>query len=154
LAKDKRIALKPTYLNSAIRKILPLLQAAAVREDKELAVELAEVPKLIVDEDEITQCILNLARNALDAVPPGGTVNLSTYGDGQNKVCFAVRDNGSGIPPEISARLGTPFVTSKDNGTGLGLPVCYRIAERNKAKLEFETGARGTTFILKFDLLA
>ncbi len=109
LAKDKRIELKPTYLNSAIRKILPLLQATALREDKELAAELAEVPKITVDEDEITQCVLNLSRNALDAVPPGGIVTLSTDWDGQKTVCLAVRDNGPGISPEIAARLGTPF---------------------------------------------
>ena len=62
----------------------------------------------------------------------------------------AVADTGHGIPKEIFDKLGTPFVTTKDNGTGLGLPVCYRIADRHQAKIEVKTGPGGSTFIVAF----
>ena len=53
---------------------------------------------------------------------------------------------GKGIRPEVLEKLGTPFYTTKDNGTGLGLGVCYAIAARHNAKIEIQTGSEGTTF--------
>ncbi len=55
---------------------------------------------------------------------------------------LAVRDEGNGIRPEVLEKLGTPFYTTKDNGTGLGLGVCYAIAARHNAKIEIQTGSR------------
>jgi len=57
---------------------------------------------------------------------------------------------GSGIAEEIMDRLGSPFVTTKDNGTGLGLPVCYRIAERHNAIISVKTSPQGTTVSVLF----
>jgi signal transduction histidine kinase len=61
-----------------------------------------------------------------------------------------VSDTGRGIPPEIYARLGTPFLTTKEKGTGLGIPICFRIAERHNAEVKIDTGPRGTTFRVSF----
>jgi signal transduction histidine kinase len=61
-----------------------------------------------------------------------------------------VKDEGTGLPPEIIDKLGTPFVTTKENGTGLGLAVCYSIAARHNARIDFETGPEGTTFSVHF----
>jgi signal transduction histidine kinase len=95
------------------------------------------------------QILLNLVRNGVEATPAGGTVTVRTdIVDGQ--VVLSVRDTGRGIPKDIIDKLGTPFVTTKENGTGLGLPVCYRIAERHNAKIEVATSAQGTTFSVKF----
>lgn len=66
-----------------------------------------------------------------------------------NCVVLAVRDEGKGISPEVLEKLGTPFYTTKDNGTGLGLGVCYAIATRHNAKIEIQTGSEGTTFFVK-----
>jgi len=152
LAKDKRIVLKPTYLNAVVRKLLPLLQVEAISEGKEIVTGFCNVPKITVDEDEIRQCILNLTRNALDVVGAGGQVTLSTDWDGDNTVCLSVHDNGTGIPTDVLKNLGKPFVTTKDNGTGLGIPVCYRIAERHGAKIDVKTSPQGTTFTIGFKI--
>jgi len=154
LAKDKKIALKPTYLNATIRQVLPLLQAAAIREDKEIATVFTDVPKIIVDENEIRQIVLNLTRNALDAIQPGGVVTISTILDKRRKtVSLSVKDTGTGIPPSVLETLGKPFVTTKATGTGLGLPICYRIAERHNAKILVDTGLTGTTISIIFPLI-
>lgn len=153
LAKDKRIEVKPTYLNATIRHLLPLLQAAAIRDDKEITTEFTDVPKILVDENEIRQCVLNLTRNALDAVPPGGVVTLSTNWDKRQKtVSISVKDTGTGIPPSVLKTIGKPFVTTKATGTGLGLPICYRIAERHNATVKVDTGSTGTTISIKFPI--
>ena len=96
----------------------------------------------------------NLARNAVDAMPKGGTLRVTaTLASGRVRIDFA--DTGTGIPEEIRARIFEPFFTTKEvgRGTGLGLPICQRIVERlgGTLSLESEVGA-GTT--VRIDLPA
>ena len=137
--------MKLTDLNAVIRSILPLLQADAFRRGNDIDLELEIIPEVMADEKEIRQCILNLVSNGMDAMPMGGTLTISTTAAG-DQVVMTVRDRGPGIAPEIEAKLGTPFITTKENGTGLGLVVCYRIAHRHHAAIGVETGPEGTAF--------
>ena len=82
-----------------------------------------------MNEKEIRQLLLNLVRNGFEAMEPGGNLTIATYVK-NDKIVMAVRDAGKGIPKRVLDKLGTPFMTTKDKGIGLGLPVCYRIAER------------------------
>jgi signal transduction histidine kinase len=63
-----------------------------------------------------------------------------------------VRDQGTGLDPAVINKIGTPFTTTKENGIGIGLAVCYSIAARHKAEIEFETSPKGTTFYVKFNI--
>jgi len=90
-------------------------------------------------------------RNGLEAMTEGSVLTLATYQAGEETV-LEVQDQGEGIDPSIFSRLGMPFVTTKENGTGLGLPVCYSIAERHNASIEVDTSPRGTTFFVRFKL--
>jgi two-component system, sporulation sensor kinase E len=149
LSKRKAVALKYDSLNDNIKGIVPLLQVDALYTGHTIKVELNDIPDIAMDKKEIMQILLNLVRNGVEATPAGGTVTVRTdIVDGQ--VVLSVRDTGRGIPKDIIDKLGTPFVTTKENGTGLGLPVCYRIAERHNAKIEVATSAQGTTFSVKF----
>lgn len=65
-------------------------------------------------------------------------------------VVLAVIDQGKGILPEYMDKMGIPFFTTKDYGTGLGLAVCYKIASRHNAKIDIETSPVGTTFCVSF----
>ena len=149
LAKDKVIHLQMDNLNRIINMIYPLLEADALLMGRKFTVELGEIPDVLVDENEIRQCIFNLVRNAFEATEEGGVVTLITQAQ-EGKVILKVKDNGKGIPHDVYIRLGTPFVTTKPDGTGLGLPVCYRIAERHNAEVEVETGPKGTVFTMGF----
>ncbi|HWQ62509.1 MAG TPA: ATP-binding protein [Negativicutes bacterium] len=150
LAKNKMVKLKPCDVNEILERIVPLIRAGAQEAGKEVVLKLKQVPTVEADEGEIRQLVLNLAGNALDAIEPGGNVTIGTFQEDNRTVLF-VSDTGKGIPPEIYAKLGTPFLTNKEKGTGLGIPICYRIAERHKAKIEIDTGAAGTTFRLRFE---
>lgn len=79
----------------------------------------------------------------------GSKITIRTYTK-EDEVILAVQDSGTGIEPEALEKLGTPFFTTKDTGTGLGLAVCYSIAARHKARIEVETGSEGTTFFVRF----
>jgi len=149
MAKDKLVELKRQSLNQKIRAIMPLFQADAMKQDKSIEVELNTIPYLVIDGNEIKQLILNLVRNGLEAMPPGGLLTIKTY-QADNEVVLSVQDQGSGIAPEVLEKIGTPFFTTKDNGTGLGLAVCYSIAQRNNAKIDIKTSASGTTFYVLF----
>lgn len=153
LAKNKKVDLKLNDLNSIITQIYPLIQADAVNGDKNIQLELGEIPDILIDENEIKQYILNLVRNGLEAVNYRGVVSIKTYRD-NHSVVLEIKDNGSGIPEEVLDKIGTPFVTTKDNGTGIGIPICYKIAERHKAELELETSSAGTVFAIRFGVLS
>ncbi|MBC2724855.1 MAG: PAS domain-containing sensor histidine kinase, partial [Desulfosporosinus sp.] len=139
----------PNNLNDIINSILPLVQADAINNEKNVTAELSKVPDLMLDDKEMRQMILNLARNGLEAMTRGGRLTIKTFIE-DNEVILAVQDQGTGIEPEIIDRLGTPFLTTKEMGTGLGLAVCYGIAERHKAIVKIESGPRGSTFNIKF----
>lgn len=136
-------------LNDVIEAIKPLTLADAVMTDKNIVFELEPIPDLMLDGNEIRQLILNLTRNGLDAMTPGKTLFIRTFRDGR-QVTLEVRDQGAGIDRSIIDKLGTPFITTKAKGTGLGLAVCYRIAEKYHATIDYETGKEGTAFFVRF----
>jgi|GEM_PF-911560 len=137
-------------LNDIINSILPLVQVDAIRSDKRVMTELDVIPDLILDDKEMRQIILNLARNGFEAMSKGGCLTIRTrFMD--NKVILIIRDEGTGIKPEIMDRIGTPFLTTKETGTGLGLAVCYGIAARHNATITIESSLKGSTFFVKFN---
>lgn len=149
LAKNKLVKLQAHNLNSIISNLFPLIVAGALVTDKNIEKEFGEIPDLLLDEKEMCQMILNLVRNGLEAMLPGGILTLKTYADG-DEVIMAVKDQGKGIEPAVLEKIGTPFFTTKDSGTGLGLAICYSIAARHNARIEIETGPAGTTFYIRF----
>jgi signal transduction histidine kinase len=151
LAKNKTVNMKIGNLNTVIHALYPLLQADALRRGHEVLISLDDIPNSEFDENEIRQLILNLVRNGLEAMQHEGVVTIRTYTNA-NRLILSVEDTGVGIQAEVLPKLGMPFITTKENGTGLGLPVCYRVAERHGAKISIQTGNTGTTFIIQFYL--
>jgi two-component system, sporulation sensor kinase E len=149
LARNKVVDLKPTDLNNIIKKTLPLIQAQAMRQEQYIKLELNNLPYLLVDQKEIRQLIINLVKNALESMSAPGVVTIRTYVE-NDQVILAVQDEGPGIESEYLEKIGTPFFTTKKEGTGLGLAVCYRIANQHKARIKIETGPSGTTFFVIF----
>lgn len=151
ISQTKKVELAQQNLNVIIKRILPLIQVDAINEEKTLKLALDTIPDLLLNHKEIRQVIINLAKNGLEAMDKGGSLTIRTsLVDGE--VILAVEDEGKGITPEIMERLGTPFITTKDKGTGLGLAVCFGIAARHKAKIIAVTSPQGSTFFMKFPL--
>ena len=151
LAKNKPLHFSIFNLNSIITTLFPLIQADTLKRNNNVTIEIKDIPDLLLDENEIRQLILNLVRNALEAMPSSGDLTIRTFLDKDN-VVLEIQDEGEGIPPEVLEKIGTPFFTTKDDGTGLGLAVCYRIAARHNAKIDVKTGSTGTTFSVRFKL--
>lgn len=136
-------------LNKIIDDLFPLLQADALNADHSILWEKLPVSDLKIDRNEIHQLIINLVRNGIEAMKMGGRVTIRTFSDGDETV-LAIKDEGTGIGPEILDKIGTPFLTTKEQGTGLGLATCYSIAERNNARIDLNTSSAGTTFFVRF----
>lgn len=119
------------------------------------------LPPVYANRDQLVQVFLNLVKNAAEAIgnDPNGEIVLSTaFRPGirlsvpgtQNRVSlpleFCVRDNGSGVPPDILPILFDPFITTKQNGSGLGLALVAKIIGEHGGVIECDSTARGTTF--------
>lgn len=151
LAKNKAVNLQPNSLNVILNTLYPLISTDAIRQDKNVILKKGEIPNIPLDEKEIRQLILNLVNNGLEAMSVGGILTLGTYHE-NDEVLLYVQDQGCGIDSNILEKVGNPFVTTKENGTGLGLAVCYSVANRHNAKIEIKTSNMGTTFLVRFKL--
>ncbi|MTI82186.1 MAG: PAS domain-containing protein [Firmicutes bacterium] len=97
------------------------------------------LPMVWIDEAQITQVLLNLINNAIEAMQEKGkgTITISTsYNINQKDICIEVDDTGKGIPSDNMAKLGTPFFTTKSDGTGLGLAISYEIIKGHAGRIE------------------
>lgn len=153
MAKDKVPNRENCSLNNIINTLYPLLETNASASNSVIKLALENIPKLSLDKNEIRQLLLNLITNGLEAMPAGGEIAIHTFFDG-DKAVLAISDQGCGIPQQILENLGTPFLTTKSAGTGLGLPTCYRIANRHNATIDIETSSQGTTISIKFSVAA
>ncbi|MBN1945393.1 MAG: HAMP domain-containing protein [Bradymonadales bacterium] len=120
----------------------------------EIGLELADdLPQILMDGGQIRQALLNLVRNAMEAMPLGGHLDLRTRLDG-DQVELTVTDQGEGISPEIVGRIFEPFFTTKPRGTGLGLSLARQIASQHEGNLQVRTDrGLGAQFVLRIPIV-
>ena len=103
-----------------------------------------DLPEFFFDPEQIKQVLINLTKNAAEAMPEGGTLSLQTERD-RNSVLIRISDTGKGIDSKIKEQLFSPFVTSKKKGTGLGLAVSYKLIQDHNGDIQVESSEHGTT---------
>lgn len=145
LARPRRLTRQIIKLHTLVQSIVDLARNDANLHGATLETNLAVVPPVDGDSEQLRQVILNLLRNAFAAAGPGGWVRLST-GSAEGKAFLRIMDSGPGIPAELRKKVFDPFFTTKDEGTGLGLAICERIVRQHEGRLELECGAQGTSF--------
>ncbi|HED11971.1 MAG TPA: GAF domain-containing sensor histidine kinase [Caldithrix abyssi] len=142
----------------AVNKILDdfekFFKDDVVKKGYEFHTECNVASMIYVDPEKIQRIFMNIMKNALEAMPPGGRFSI-TAGQEGDAVVFALTDNGSGIPPEIQDKLFDSFVTSgKKGGTGLGLAIVKKLIEEQKGRIEVESRVNeGTSFKIYFPKL-
>lgn len=149
ISRNRPTMLEWYNINEIVTSTLPLIEADAQTNDKLLTVELNNVPDLKLNIQEIRQLLLNLVRNGFEAMPRGGKLRIKTFCT-KSEVALAVSDEGNGIEHSVLEKLGTPFYTTKEQGTGLGLAVCYGIVSRHNGRISIETSPKGSTFYVYF----
>lgn len=132
-------------LNEIIETLFPLIQAKAMYSDQNVHLDLSSCKEIKMNEREIRQVILNLSLNGLEAMPSGGVLTIKTSQE-ENEVILAIQDQGYGIKEEILDKIGTPFFSTKKDGTGLGLSVCHKVVSEHNGKINIDSTKEGTTF--------
>jgi len=154
-ARPREPQFLPNQLNDVVRYCFDLAKVYLRKANVEVSIELTEdVPLLVMDFNQISQVIMNLVINAIEAMPEGGKLTLRTFRQEEpSALVLEVRDTGPGILEEDKERIFDPFFTRKPEGTGLGLSISRQILERHGAYIDMETATgSGTTFRVIFPL--
>ncbi|MEW5803400.1 MAG: ATP-binding protein [bacterium] len=144
----------PNHVQCSLRDLMQqtatLIQKTGEWSEKiRVCIEVPEsLPPIEVDPGQISQVFWNLAINACQAMPCGGTLTIrARQGSSGDRVLIEFTDTGLGIPEDAIRKLFTPFYTTKDRGMGLGLSIAYQIVEEHKGKIEvISTPGKGSTF--------
>lgn len=152
LTRNQPTKLKFQSLNNILNNLYPMLESNAYHQNKKIEFIPGKIPDIQLDPKEIHQLVLNLCHNGLEAMKEQACLTICTFTDNE-MVVLSIQDEGCGIEIENVAKLGTPFFTTKESGTGLGLAMCYSIAANHTASIEVDTGPQGTTFFVRFNPL-
>jgi PAS domain S-box-containing protein len=149
MAKERMSNFQLKNINNIIYSVLPLVEKDVLKAGHSLDLRREETPLILVDENQIKEMLINIIRNGIEAMKDKGKLLINTYAQ-ESTVILDISDEGPGIAPEVIQQIGTPFFTTKQDGKGLGLAVCYSIAARHGAQIKIRTGQKGTTFRIEF----
>jgi len=142
-------------VNELIREMIVLLRSEANRYPVSISTELAEdLPKVMADRVQLQQVLMNLMLNGIEAMKDmgtGGELTIKSQQDDNRQLLISVSDTGVGLPPEQAEQIFRAFFTTKENGTGMGLPISRSIIESHGGRL-WATGALGNGATFQFTL--
>lgn len=144
---DPNERMEPFDVGRVLRDLVQLLEPRLNKGGRPLRVELSlpQLPDVMGSQNKLTEAFLNLFLNAMDAMPDGGTLQVSAT-ESSGEIRIAVRDSGKGMTPEELARAFDPFFTTKPGGTGLGLSTVYGVVRAHGGSVFLESEPRkGTT---------
>ncbi|NGQ94738.1 PAS domain S-box protein [Brevibacillus sp. SYP-B805] len=147
LAKPQVVSYRFKELPDILHDVISLLGTQAILHNIRIVSRLEEnLPPLYCEENQIKQVFINILRNAIEAMPKGGEIHIEAEASADGWLIIRFHDQGCGIEPERIAKLGVPFYTTKERGTGLGLMVGFKIIEDHGGKIRIEsTPFVGTT---------
>ncbi len=148
-SKPSRGDFRPQNPADALHLVVQLLEDQFRKHNVILETRIESgLPPVRMDEKQMQEVYMNLLRNAFEAMPDGGAITVTAAPDGDT-VRIDFEDQGTGISEADMARVFDPFFTTKENGTGLGLSVCYGIVQAHKGDLKYRSRAgKGTTATL------
>ncbi|MCS6886030.1 MAG: ATP-binding protein [Acidobacteriota bacterium] len=150
-ARPAPINIEEFDLTSLVKETVSLVCYSAEYDAKQhrLVTDLPSSLQIRADPNQLRQVVWNLAKNALQAMPYGGTLTISVKLLGEEDVELRVRDTGVGMKPEELERIFEPFNSSKQGGTGLGLAIVYQIVSDHKGQISVDSvPEQGTTFTI------
>ncbi|RPJ11772.1 MAG: histidine kinase, partial [Deltaproteobacteria bacterium] len=149
----------PTDLNEVFETVLFLVSQQMRKQDIRTHVDIPrDLPKILVDPQQIQQSLLNIVLNAVEAMPSGGTLTISitekviespSKKEGKLYLSLTISDTGTGISEEVLSQIFNPFFTTKASGTGLGLSITQRIIEQHNGRIDIKSEmGKGTSFTI------
>jgi len=148
-SRTEDLTLQPVHLKTLFDEVVPIVRPEAERARVALAVACDGAPDVNGDPAMLRQAFLNLALNACQSMPNGGTLQITCESADEHRVSIAFTDTGVGIPPEHLQRIFDLYFTTKAKGSGIGLSMVYRTVQMHDGEIEVQsTPGAGTTFRL------
>lgn len=146
LAKPQAVLFRPQSIENVLQEVITLLNAEAVMKNVVIESDLGSHGTIVnCDKNQLKQVFVNIIKNAIDAMPKGGRLSISATVEHET-VCVQFRDEGEGIPEDVLAKLGEPFFTTKEKGTGLGLLMSHKIILAHQGTIDISSVVgKGTT---------
>lgn len=150
LGKPLSVEIQTCDAGKLLSDVCILLQSQAVMKRIEIKCEAEKKCLVRSNEGQLKQVFINFIKNAIEAMDNGGVIHTSVCGqDGQTVI--VIQDEGKGIPDSMMKKIGEPFYSTKDSGTGLGLMVCFNIVEQYEGEIQVRSQMdKGTTFTIRF----
>jgi len=153
-ARPMEAELVPTEITDLIEHAVRLVAADASSRNVQIKTRIADVSKLPLDANQMTQALLNLLLNALQAVDQGGCIEIGAdFIVDDTSLHLWVADNGSGILPDQKEKIFEPFFTTREKGTGLGLAIVHKIVENHQGEIKIESPIGGSTQGCRFTMI-
>ncbi|WP_307257509.1 PAS domain S-box protein [Oikeobacillus pervagus] len=148
LAKPQLSNFQTIDLQELIDSVVTLLNTQAIIYNIEITslFQLAN-PLVEAEEDKLKQVFINMIKNAIEAMPDGGNIRIITKENSENQVVIQIIDEGVGIPEERISKIGEPFFSTKETGTGLGFMICQRIIKNHRGSIQIESEVNQGTVI-------
>lgn len=141
-------------LRKLLDDVVMLSSPDAERHNVSLVRDLPDEPLPVkIDADLVKQAVLNVVINGVQAMTGGGILTLRARRDERTGIVVDIEDDGPGIPPDIREKIFDLYFSTKKTGSGIGLAMTFRVMQLHNGSIDFDTGASGTTFHLRFPLL-
>ncbi len=149
-----KFELAPMDIGDLIRSISTFFGEELSRANVSVVLDVAEgLPRIRGDERFLRQMLVNLVKNAMSAMPDGGTLSLGAR-QRDDSIVVAVEDSGVGIPQDVLSRVFEPYFTTKADGTGLGLTMAYKVVKEHGGDIRVQSEpGRGTTFTITLPVM-
>jgi PAS domain S-box-containing protein len=148
-AREPHLHCEPTEVSALVDGTLSLLLSTHAKPITLTGQLPQHLPPIVLDPNEFRRALVNILRNALEAMPDGGTLHVSADLS-DDWLTVTIRDSGPGIPEHVKEHIFTPFFTTKDEGTGLGLAIAHKIIEGHRGIIDVEsTPGTGSAFTIR-----
>lgn len=150
LAKPHELKYMDKNVVQIVNETIELLRPQAMLHNVQFNIDVkGDIPIIYCEPNQLKKVFINMIKNAIEVMPDGGFISISIRSENE-MIFISIKDEGEGISPEMLKRLGEPFYTTKEKGTGLGLMVSYQIIEEHSGHIEIESEkGRGTTFYIE-----
>jgi two-component system CheB/CheR fusion protein len=140
LARPQKLNFEKYDVIQILNDVIVLLDPQALLNNVEIVTKIAhEIPPIICIQNQLKQVFINLIKNGIEAMPHGGDLIIKVRMTENNDIWMSFTDHGVGIAEDKIAKLGSPFYTTKDDGTGLGLMVSYKIIENHQGSMDIRS---------------
>ncbi|WP_174615504.1 PAS domain S-box protein [Virgibacillus ihumii] len=145
LARPQGAKFSERDLKILIEQVISLIESQAKLNNIKIEKSIeSDIPYINCDGNQLKQVFINLLKNAIEAMSNGGTISVTLKKYNADTIVVRIEDQGYGIPDHLLRKIGEPFFSTKEDGTGLGIMICEQIIENHKGFMEIDSSFEGT----------